>query len=98
MRTRKSQIKTNYIPYSSTLENYNGIPQNKRHPARQRNIRTQKYPINHDLHNPRKNTSKFDKTIHKQITKTIEAQKLVDAGFEYICNFRNDSKLFRKLI
>jgi len=34
--------------------------------------------------------------FHSATAKTVEgAQKLVEAGFEYVCDF-NDTKLFRK--
>jgi hypothetical protein len=31
-----------------------------------------------------------------KVIKTIEAQKLVDVGFEYVCDFGNNGKLFKK--
>jgi hypothetical protein len=37
-----------------------------------------------------------DDAFHSAITKTVqETQKLVEAGFEYVCSF-DDQKLFRK--
>ena len=76
-----------------TLESHNRIRQNQRHPKSHENAWPQK----------RQNTMFYTQMVnfendeyHSATAATVQdAQKLVEAGFEYVCDF-NEVKVFRK--
>jgi hypothetical protein len=76
-----------------TLQRNNGIPQNKRHPLRQRIVRT--CNIQNTLVYTHLVNWDTDDFICKVAKTTDEAVKLVESGFDYVTEM-DHIKLFRK--
>jgi hypothetical protein len=70
-----------------------GIPQNQRQPTRHEDAQPQKHPKHASLHS----AYRFENDdFHSATAKTVEdAQKLVEAEFEYVCDF-GEVKLFKR--
>jgi hypothetical protein len=75
------------------LESNHGVRKNQRYPPCHENDWTPKYPKY--LLYTQLITFENDE-FHSATAKTVQdAQKLVESGFEYVCDF-SDTKLFRK--
>jgi hypothetical protein len=93
-KTSKRTRQKNDFPYLPSLESNNQIRKNQKYPKRSHeNAWPQKRP-NTQLFIQLVNTESID--YHQATAKNIEeASKLVEAGFEYVCDYEG-IKLFRK--
>jgi len=76
------------------LEGYDGVLQDKGHPIRDAPVRAQEHQ-KHLIYTQLVDFPKEDEFICKVATTNEEISKLIEAGFEYVCDY-NRAKFFKK--